>query len=114
MNQTRLRTSWVGDLHPQVAAAVAAAAAAAAGNTNGCAGNSKHNITKQQDTKRKTQLRTLCVDDLLPSYLLCRRHAILNQEQCTLGTHRLLLLLLLLMLMLLGTQTDAQETANKR
>jgi hypothetical protein len=59
-------------------------------------------MRRKQQTKDKTperkkqtiqakQLRTLCVDDLAPSYLLCRRHAMLNQEQWMLGTHRLLL-----------------------
>jgi hypothetical protein len=51
--------------------------------------NRKHIQHKKEAVE--TQLRTLCVDDLLPSYLLCRRHAMLNQEQWMLGTHRLLL-----------------------
>jgi hypothetical protein len=55
---------------------------------------------KNKHIAGKTQLRTLCVDDLLPSYLLYSRHAMLNQEPCN---HWLVKLLL--------TQTYAQQTA---
>jgi hypothetical protein len=49
-----------------------------------------HTYAQHPDIK-KSQSHTLCVEDLLPSYLLCSLHAMLNQEQWMLGTHRLLL-----------------------
>ena len=41
--------------------------------------------------KEHSNVLTLKVEDLASSYLLCKRHAILNQEQWIEGTHRLLL-----------------------